>query len=262
MTNDDESVQWVVREGIAHVRLNRPDKRNAFDDQIAAKLDSAFEELGKTEDVRVIVFGGSGASFCAGGDLEWMRRVADYSREENLADAEAFQRAFERIDRCPVPVVGRIHGHAFGGGAGLVALCDIAVAESDTKFAFSEVRLGLVPGVISPYVLRKVGFSHTRQLFLTGERFGATKAREIGLVHHVVPMSQMDAAVDLVVQRLMECAPGGVRGAKALLHEIREADHETALRLAREAIADARASDDGREGTSAFLENRPPRWAQ
>ncbi len=262
MSSVDEAVQSVVRDGVAHVRLNRPEKRNAFDDQIAARLDSVFAELGANDAVRVIIIGGSGASFCAGGDVEWMRRVADYSREENLADAAAFQRAFERIDRCPVPVVGRIHGHAFGGGAGLVALCDVAVAESDTKFAFSEVRLGLVPGVISPYVLRKIGFSHTRQLFLTAERFGAQRAQQIGLVHHVVPQSQMDAAVGLVVQRLKECAPGGVRGAKALLHEIREADHERSLELAREAIADARASDDGREGLSAFLEERPPRWTQ
>lgn len=256
----DSGIQ-VEREGaVAHVWLDRPDKHNAFDDHVAAELATAFADLSADDAVRAVVLAGRGKSFCAGGDLAWMRRVADYTRDENMADAAAFQAAFEAIDNCPHPVVGRLHGAAMGGGAGLVAVCDIVIASEAARLGFPEVRLGLVPGVISPYVLRKIGFSNTRHLFLTGERFGADEALRIGLVHRVVAADAIDDAVAAVVQDVLAGAPQGVRGAKQLVFEMDEATHTHQLELARRAIVDARASDDGREGTSAFLEKRKPRW--
>lgn len=255
-----EAVRIECEGPVARVWLDRPLVRNAFDDRTAHTLAVAFGELSTREDLRVVVLGGTGKVFCAGGDLEWMRRVAEYARSENLRDAEAFQDAFEKIDRCPLPVVARVHGAALGGGAGLVAACDIAVAAEGTLFGFPEVRLGLVPGVISPYVLRKIGPSRTRHLFLTGERFDAAEALRIGLVHRVVSDGELDEAVDAVVQDLLKCAPEGIRGAKRLVHQLLDADPGEEARIAREAIADARASDDGREGLEAFLERRKPRW--
>ncbi len=248
---------------VAHVRFQRPDVRNAFDDIVAAALVRTMDDLAaraEGEGLRVIVLGGEGDVFCAGGDLNWMRRVAGYAREENLADAAAFQQAFEAVDASPLPVVGRVQGAALGGGAGLVACCDVVVATEGTRLGFPEARLGLVPGVISPFVVRKIGPSHARHLFLTGSRIDAVEALRIGLVHHVVPVGRLDTAVDAVVGELLACAPQAVAGAKDLVRRLVDADAEEAARLAREAITEARASDDGREGLSAFLAKRKPRW--
>lgn len=264
MSHAARPVLLDVEGGVARVRLNRPAKRNAFDEHVSAALGEAFQTLAGREDVRVVVLSGEGESFCAGGDLGWMRRAAGWSHAENLADAAAFQRAFEAIDRCERPVLARVHGAALGGGAGLVAAADIALAAAGTVLGFPEVRLGLVPGVIAPYVLRKIGPSQARRLFLTGERFDATVAERIGLVHGVVPLEQLDAEVAGVVAHLLAGAPGGHAGAKALLRQLvalGDPGSDEGLRLAREAIAAARASLDGREGTTAFLEKRRPRWA-
>ena len=256
----DRAIRVDVQGAVAHVWIDRPQVRNAFDDHAAAELTEIFQSLPTREALRVIVLGGAGDIFCAGGDLNWMRRVADYTRAENLADAQAFQAAFEAVDRCPLPVVGRIQGAALGGGAGLVACCDIAVAAEGTLLGFPEARLGLVPGVISPYVLRKIGASHTRHLFLTGARIDAVEALRIGLVHHVVPPAELDAAVQGVIAELTECAPQAIRGAKVLVQRLADADAAQAQALARDAITDARASSDGREGLGAFLEKRKARW--
>ena len=249
---------------MAQVRLDRPEKRNAFDEGMYAALADTFRDLARRDEVRVVVLSGNGETFCAGGDLEWMKRAAAWSIEENLADAAAFQHAFEAIDRCPKPVVARVHGAALGGGAGIVAVCDIALAAVGTVLGFPEVRLGLVPGVISPYVVRKIGVSQARRLFLTGERFDASVAERIGLVHGVVPLEQLDAEVHTVVQHLLAGGPGGQGGAKLLVRALAALGDPVApegLRLAREAIAQARASTDGREGIASFLEKRKPRWA-
>lgn len=251
----------LERDGdVAHVVLDRPEKRNAFDDGLAARLADAFEALAAEPTLRAIVLAGRGKAFCAGGDLAWMRRVATYTHEENLGDAAAFQRAYEAIDRCPVPVVARVQGAALGGGAGLVAACDIAVAAADAVFGFPEVRLGLVPGVISPYVVRAIGARHARHLFLTGERFDVATAVRLGLVHRVAAPDRLDEVVGEVLAALCKGAPGGVRAAKRLVADLVAADGDQQLALARAAIADARATDDGREGTSAFLEGRKPAW--
>jgi methylglutaconyl-CoA hydratase len=257
-------LETTIAGAVAHVRLNRPSKRNAFDEVLSAALAETFRDLGRRPAVRVVVLSGNGETFCAGGDLEWMQRAAAYSREQNLADAAAFQGAFEAIDRCKKPVVARVHGAALGGGAGLVAVCDVAVAATGTLLGFPEVRLGLVPGVIAPYVARKIGFGQARRLFLTGERFDASVAERLGLVHAVAPLDQLDAEVDGIVAHLLAGAPGGQAAAKALVRALAGVGDPCSpegLRLAREAIALARASPDGREGMEAFLGKRKPTWA-
>jgi methylglutaconyl-CoA hydratase len=261
MGESSRPVTVRVEDGTAHVRLARPGKRNAFDDEGAAALAGAFADVGGRDDVRVVVLGGEGKVFCAGGDLAWMRRVADYDRDENLRDAAAFQAAYEAIDRCPRPVVARVQGAALGGGAGLAAACDVVVAAADARFGFPEVRLGLVPGVISPYVIRRLGAGTARALFLTGEVFGADEALRVGLADRVVPAERLDDAVAEVVAHLRAGAPDGLRRVKALVRDVATApDPATAAEAARRAIAEARASDDGREGTRAFLERREPGW--
>lgn len=259
-----EPLVEVERRGpVAHVRLSRPDKRNAFDEHVAAALGRTFGDLEREPGVRAVVLGGEGKVFCAGGDLAWMRRVADHGPEENLADAAAFQQAFEAIDRHPRPVVARVQGAALGGGAGLVAVCDVVVASRDLRIGFPEVRLGLVPGVVSPYVLRRIGVGAARRLFLTGRVLDAEGARAVGLVDEVVDEAELDAAVDAVLADLLAAAPGALARAKRLVHDLAaSSDAEAASDVARRAIAEARASDDGKEGTRAFLERRRPRWQE
>lgn len=264
MTSSPGLVTVEVANHLARVRLDRPERRNAFDEHLAAALRTAFTELSGRADVRVVVLSGAGEAFCAGGDLAWMKRAAGYSRAENLADAAAFQQAFEAVDRCAKPVIARVHGAALGGGAGLVAVCDVALAATGTTLGFPEVRLGLVPGVISPYVVRRIGVSAARRLFLTGERFDAATAERLGLVDGVVPPEQLDAEVETLVAHLLAGAPGAQAGAKTLVRALAALGDPCSaegLRLAREAIAEARASADGREGIGAFLEKRKPRWA-
>jgi methylglutaconyl-CoA hydratase len=249
--------------GVARVLLDRPEKRNAFDDETAARLGEAFRALGGRRDLHAVVLAGAGEAFSAGGDLAWMRRVADYDDARNLADAAAFQATYDAIDRCALPVVCRVQGAALGGGAGLVAVSDVAVVAEDARLGFPEVRLGLVPGVISPYVLRKVGESRARHLFLTGETFDGTEAVRIGLAHRAVPAARLDEAVDAVLADLARAGPGTAATAKALLVSLREArGDEERRRLAREAIAAARASPVGKEGLKAFLEKRRPEWGR
>ncbi len=247
---------------IARVSLARPEVRNAFDGETVSELQDAIAGFSARGDVRVIVLGGHGPVFCAGADLEWMRKVAGFGSEENLAEARALAALFDAIDRSPKPVLARVHGAALGGGAGLVAAADIAVASADTTFGFTEVRLGIIPAVISPYVVAKIGVSAARELFLTGERFGAEKARSIGLVHHVVPAEQLEMAVGGRVRELLQAAPGAIAAAKALVREVtgRPADEVRDLTATR--IAERRATAEGREGLAAFLEKRRPSWTR
>lgn len=257
----ESRLEITCQQGICRVSMNRPDVRNAFDDHLAQELAQTFLSIAQDESLRVVVLEGRGKVFSAGGDLNWMRRIADYSYDENLADAEAFQRAFEAIERCPVPVIGRIQGAALGGGAGLVAVCDIAIAAKDAVMGFPEVRLGLVPGVISPYVVRKIGLSAARHLFVTGERLDAVEAHRLGLVQVLCEADELDACVDRLAAQVSKGSPEAVRAAKQLAFDVAEADSaQAALQVAREAIAAARASEDGREGTRAFLEKRSPEW--
>ena len=240
----------VERDGsVLRVTLARPDQRNAFDAALIAELAEAFVDVGRS---RAVVLAGEGPSFCAGADVDWMRASAGLSYEENVADANALRRMLESIDGCPAPVIARVQGHALGGGAGLVAAADIAIASRDAVFAFSEVKLGIVPAVISPFALAKIGASAARRYFLTGERFDAETALRIGLVHEVA--DDLDAAVERVVAELLSAGPHAARWAKRLVRE-RPDGPETARW-----IAERRTSAEGQEGLAAFLEKRPPGW--
>jgi len=240
----------VERDGaVLRITLARPDRRNAFDAELIAELSQAFVDVGRA---RAVVLAGEGASFCAGADVEWMRASVGLSLDENVADANAMRQMFEAIDRCPAPVVARVQGHALGGGAGLVAAVDIAIAEPRTVFAFSEVKLGIIPAVISPLTLAKIGPGAARRYFLTGERFDAEAALRIGLVSEVA--DELDASVERVVAELLSAGPHAARWAKRLVRE-RPGGPETARW-----IAERRASEEGQEGLRAFLEKRSPRW--
>src|SRR3954452_9458914 len=240
-------VEW--EQDVLRVTLARPDRRNAFDADLIRELSEAFVDVGRA---RAVVLAGEGASFCAGADVDWMRASADLSFDENVADANAMRQMFESIDSCPAPVVARVQGHALGGGAGLVAAADIPIASPDTTFAFSEVKLGIIPAVISPFALAKIGGASARRYFVTGERFDAETALRIGLVSEVA--DGLDAAVDRVIGELRSAAPRAARWAKRLVRE-RPEGGETARW-----IAERRTSDEGQEGLRAFLEKRRPTW--
>jgi methylglutaconyl-CoA hydratase len=240
----------VERDGhVLRITLARPDRRNAFDAALISELAEAFVDVGRT---RAVVLAGEGASFCAGADVDWMRASAGLSYDENVADANAMRQMFEAIDRCPAPVVARVQGHALGGGAGLVAAADIAISAENTVYAFSEVKLGIIPAVISPYALAKIGGANARRYFVTGERFDAATALRIGLVSEVA--ADLDAAVERVVGELLSAGPQAARWAKRLVRE-RPDGQETARW-----IAERRTSDEGQEGLAAFLEKRRPSW--
>lgn len=240
------------------VVLNRPEVHNAFDERLIAGLTDCFRTLGARPDVRAVVLYGTGASFCAGADLAWMSRMADYTREENLADAKALEQMFAAIAACPKPTVARVHGAARGGGAGLAAVCDITVAASDATFAFSEVRLGIVPAVICPYVLRKIGPGAARALFVTGEPFSAGQALRLGLVQEVVSPEELHAAVARKTQMLLEAGPDAIAAVKSLLDAIAGKTPADAAAETVACIAERRVSPEGQEGIRAFLEKRKP----
>ena len=234
---------------VLRITLARPDRRNAFDAELIAELAAAFVDVGRA---RAVVLAGDGPSFCAGADVDWMRSSVELSYDENVADALALRRMLEAIDGCPAPVVCRVQGHALGGGAGLVACADVAVAAPDAQFAFSEAKLGIVPAVISPFALAKIGPSWARRLFPSGERFGAELALRIGLVHEVD--AELDGAVDRVLAELRSAGPRAARAAKRLVLDAPLDGVETARR-----IAERRTSEEGQEGLRAFLEKRPAR---
>jgi methylglutaconyl-CoA hydratase len=255
-----ERLELLYDGPVARVWLNRPDARNAFDGLMVTELRKVLFDLRNVDSVRVIVLGGRGASFCSGADLVWMKAMAAFTRDENLAEAQALADLFFTVDESPKPVVARVHGAALGGGAGLVAACDVPVAALGTQFGFTEVRLGLVPAVISPYVLRKIGISAARELFLTGERFEAVRAAEIGLVRQAVPEDDLDAVVEERVSELLKAGPRAVAEAKALIREVSYRSVEEVQRYTVERIADLRTSAEGQEGMRAFLDKRKPSW--
>ena len=240
----------VRRDGnVLRVTLARPERHNAFDAALIAALADAFADVG---DARCVVLAGEGRSFCAGADVEWQRASIDLSFAENVEDAMRLHRMLEAIESCPAPVVARVQGFALGGGSGLVACCDIAVAAPDAVFGYSEVRLGIIPAVISPFVIPRIGPGATRRYFLTGERFDAETALRIGLVHEVA--DDLDGAVAAVVEALLQGGPEAVRAAKQLVRE--QPTGEATAQIA----AQRRASDEGQDGLRAFLDKRPPRW--
>ena len=248
---------------VEHLTLNRPEVRNAFNEHVIAELTAwAGEVRGEAErgTIRVVVIGGAGQVFCAGADVTWMSKTIHYTEAENLRDATAMSRMFAALDTLPVPVIGRIQGAALGGGAGLAAVCDVVVAEDGALFGFTEVKLGILPAVISPFALAKIGRSAARELFLTGARFSAARAREIGLVHSVVLAADLDRAVHQYVQEFLAGGPEAIAAAKGLIPVVWERPSVDAMPITAEAIAQRRVSAEGQEGLRAFLEKRPAAW--
>jgi methylglutaconyl-CoA hydratase len=251
-----ESIRLVVSEGIARVTLARPEARNAFNAETIEQLHDVFARITAADDVRAVVLAGEGKVFCGGADIGWMRESLELSFDANVADAERMSDMFRTIDNCPKPVIGQIHGAALGGGAGLAAVCDIAVAADDAVFGFTEVKLGIIPAVISPFVLAKIGASHARALFLTGERFDARRAKHIGLVHEVVPAVELGAAVEHCLEELFTAGPAAVRAAKLLIRRVVDNDYDDSRAITARAIAQQRIGTEGQEGLRAFLERR------
>ncbi len=246
--------------GVERVTLNRPDVRNAFNEHVIADL-HAWATRAQTDDsLRVVVFAGAGKVFSAGADAAWMAKMAGYSHEDNVRDARAAAGMFLAINTVPAIVIGRVHGAALGGGSGLAAVCDIVVAEEDAIFGFTETKLGIVPAMISPYVLQKIGASAARDLFLTGRRFDARKAKEIGLVHEVVPALELDAAVDRFVSEALSASPTAVARAKRLIQQVLGKPPAEVMDVTAEAIAAQRVSPEGQDGLKAFLEKGTPAW--
>jgi methylglutaconyl-CoA hydratase len=258
-----EPVLSVTRDGnLARVTLNRPEVRNAFNAELIAELHGAFLALGNDPSVRVVVLQGNGKSFCGGADVNWMRGALALSEDDNVRDAEAMSDMLRAIDRCPKPVIARVHGAALAGGAGLCAVADAVVAEAETVFGFTETKVGLIPAVIAPFALAKIGASHARRLFLTGERFDALRAQAIGLVHEVVGEDALDGTVDAIAAELESAGPLAVADAKALIHEVRETTYDASREITARAIARRRTSPEGQEGLRAFLERRPATWGE
>jgi methylglutaconyl-CoA hydratase len=253
-----------AREGaVEHLTLNRPDVRNAFNEHVIAELTAWAAEAhaaAARHDIRAIVIAGAGKVFCAGADVTWMSKTVHFTEEENLRDATAMSRMFAAINELPVAVVGRVQGAALGGGAGLAAVCDIVVAEEAALFGFTETKLGILPAVISPFALAKIGQAAARELFLTGARFSAARAKEIGLVHKVVSAVELDAAVNRYVTELLTAGPEAIAAAKALIPNVSGRPIADAMPITAAAIAARRVSTEGQEGLKAFLEKRAASW--
>ncbi len=255
-----ETLEVMQQGALLTVALNRPEVRNAFNERMIGELTALFDDLGHRNDVRVVVLRGNGSSFSAGADIQWMRASLDFNEQENLEDARRMSDMFRAIQVSPVPVVGRVHGAALGGGTGLLAVCDIVIAADNTIFGFTEAKLGIIPAVISPYVLPKIGVSWARALYFTAERFRADTARQIGLVHWVVPAEALDGAVQQKVTELLTSGPRAVCAAKDLLANLTGIAFEDARELTAKRIAELRTSTEGQEGLRAFVEKRQPDW--
>ena len=254
------SIILTQEDSIATITLARPDIHNAFDAAMIGELHMAFSGLAADESVRVVVLAGAGSSFCAGADLHWMRASLEWTHEQNVADAEALAAMFDAAWSLPKPLIGRIQGVALGGGAGLVACCDLAIAADTARFGFSEVKLGLLPAVIAQYVVPKIGVSQARALFTSGERITAERAFEIGLVHAVTAADGLDATVQTLATRMLSSAPSAIGAAKRLVDAIWSLERDAARRYVIAAIAEARAGAEGQEGVRAFLEKRKASW--
>jgi methylglutaconyl-CoA hydratase len=246
---------------VATVTLNRPEVRNAFNDEVIAELTALFMELGKRPEIRCIVLAGNGPAFCAGADLNWMKRMAGYDRAQNLADAAELARMLRVIYECPKPTIARVQGDVYAGGTGLVAACDIAVSVDTANYCLSETRLGLIPATISPYVIRAMGARAAHRWFLTAEKFDAAEAHRIGFVHEVAKAEALDARVAEIAQALVNAGPAAVKACKALVQDVAEKDISASLiQRTVEGIADIRVSEEGREGIQSFLGKRKPTW--
>jgi methylglutaconyl-CoA hydratase len=250
----------IAREGpVVRVTLNRPEVRNAFNEEVIAEL-TAWAQSVPDSGARVAVLAGAGKAFCAGADLNWMAKMVSYTREENVRDAEGMAAMFRALDTLPIPLIGRVHGAALGGGVGLAAVCDVVVATEDAIFGFTEAKLGILPAVISPFAIRKIGISAARELFLTAARFTAARAKDIGLVHAVVPQAQLDVTTDDYVREFLTSAPGAIAGAKRLIAAVAGRSPADVAPLTAECIAEHRVSSEGQDGMRAFLTKGKAGW--
>src|SRR5262245_42446440 len=245
---------------VEYLTLNRPEVRNALNDEVIAELSAWATMTREDRSLRVVVLAGAGKMFSAGADVNWMAKTVTYTQTENLADATKLSEMFASLDTLPVPLIGRIHGAALGGGAGLAAVCDVVVASDETQFGFTEVKLGILPAVISPFAIAKIGRSAARELFLTGARFSAARGREIGLVHAVVAAADLDRAVEGYVKEFLSAGPDAIAAAKSLIPQVAGRPLTEAGPITAQAIAARRVATEGQEGLNAFLEKRPPRW--
>jgi methylglutaconyl-CoA hydratase len=262
MTLASNTALSITNQGaIRTITLCRPDVRNAFNDEVIVELKTAFTEAGLAADIRCVVLAADGPAFCAGADLNWMRRMADFTRDENLADAGQLAVMLRAIYECPKPTIARVQGDVFAGGVGLVAACDMAVSVDTVTYCLSEVKLGLIPATISPYVIRAMGARASHRYFLTAERFSAAEAHRIGLVHEVVAADALDAKVAELTRALVSASPNAVRACKRLVQDVAEREIDDALVAHTVAgIADIRSSAEGKEGVQSFLQKRKPSW--
>lgn len=250
------------KNGVARITLNRPDVRNALNEVLIAELTDCFRNLSDDMNIRVVVLRGAGPVFCAGGDLHWMQRSINFSPEENRRNARGLAEMYRAIDECAQPLIACVHGAALGGGMGMCAVSDIVLSTPDTQFGFTEVKLGIVPAVISPFVLKKIGEANARRYFLTSELFNADIAKQIGLVHEILPADQLETRTEALIKQISSNGPQAVREAKKLIRDVMRKPMDEALDHAVELIARLRTSPEGQEGLHAFLEKRPPRWRQ
>jgi methylglutaconyl-CoA hydratase len=258
-----EFVHHAIYRGIATISLNRPKLHNAFNEVMIAELAAEVRQVADLPEVRVIVLAGEGRSFCAGADLAWMQKMVNYSHAENVADANALAAMLRTIRDCPKPTIARVHGPVYGGGVGLVAACDMAVALQEAVFCLSEVKLGIAPAVIAPFLVERIGAGALRRYALTAEAFNAVAAARIGLVHEVVQHpDELDAWIAEQADAISRTGPSAVAACKQIIHEVAHSDFDTALEYAAQRIAELRTSEEGQEGLKAFLEKRRPDWVE
>ena len=263
MTTMSTALSIAYDGAVARITLSQPEVRNAFSDEVIAEITAAFLEVGNRPEVRAVVLAAQGPAFCAGANLNWMRRMADYTREENISDAGKLAEMLRVIYECPKPTIARVQGDVYAGGMGLVAACVMAVSVDTAGFCLSEVKLGLIPATISPYVIRAMGARAAHRYFLTAERFDAAEALRIGFVHEVVAADALDAKVEALLKALTSASPNAVRACKKLVIDVAEREINAQLIAATvESIADIRSSDEGKEGVQSFLQKRKPNWLQ
>ena len=261
MTHAYRTLSLHKEKHVLHIRLARPEVKNAFNPEMIGELASVFRDAGTDADLRVLTLRGEGGTFCSGGDLNWMKETLAYTAEENIRDARNLYELFEAMDTFPLPLVGGVEGFALGGGVGLVSVCDYAIAVESAQFSLSEVKVGLIPACIGPFVLRKIGPSQARAMFLGSERFAAERARSMGLIHETVAdAAALETAMLRVTESMVSASPNAVRTAKAFLRDLGRMPWEEQGDLAVRTLADIRVTDEAQEGLRAFLEKRPPRW--
>lgn len=257
-----ETIAIHREKDVSTIVLNRPEVHNAMNEKLMKELTNCFKELSEDDDVKIIILTGNGKSFCAGADLNWMKSMAKYSEEENIKDSRLLLDLYESIYSCPKPVIGRVNGHAFGGGLGLFAVCDLTIAVPNCKFAFSEVKLGIIPSVISTYIVRRIGLANMRRLFITGERFESKYAKEIGLIDYVATEEEIDSTIQKYVKILRSSGPNAIKEVKNLIDNCEKLSVDEYKEFTVKKISDLRVSKEGQEGINAFLEKRKSKWSE